>query len=470
MVLRIARKEFTDMLRDGRFRWATGLLLALLTVATVTGVRSVHDVAREHDAAADAMRGFWVAQSARNPHSAAHYGLWVFKPRMTLASLDQGVDPFTGVSTWLEAHRQNEFTRRPASDQAAVARFGAWSAAAILQGLVPLVIIMLAFPAFAGERERGTLRQLLAIGVPTGTLLRGKALGVAGAMALVLVPATLLGVAALGVGPGRGADDVLRYGLLVAAYLTYFAVVLAVSLAVSAWAPTMRVAVLVLLALWTANVLVAPRAVADLARRVHPTPSAFEFQEAVATGLRGGIDGHDSADERRKAVEERALAEYRVVSLDALPVNFDAIAMQASEEHGNAVFDEQFGVLYDAYRAQNGLAQLAGALAPVLAVRSLSMALAGTDVEQHRHFAVEAESYRRGLMQWLNAVQRDNSLTGDWDWKADADTWSKYPPFTYEAPAAAAMLAHQGRAIAVLGGWLLVAVALLLRAPAPRLS
>ncbi len=472
MLLRIARKEFTEMVRDGRFRWAAGLLLALLAVSALSGVRTVRETARDHEAAATAMRGFWVNQPARNPHSAAHYGLWVFKPRMVLASLDHGVDPYTGVSTWLEAHRQNEFTRPPARDQAAVARFGAWTAAAILQALVPLVIIMLAFPAFAGERERGTLRQLLAVGVPTGILLRGKALGVSAAMAVVLVPATLLGVAALlgGSGAASAADAATRYGLLVGTYLAYFAIVLAGALAVSAWAPSMRAAVLALLAAWALNVLVAPRAVADLAGRLHPTPSSFAFQAAVAADLRGGLDGHDSADQRRKALEARTLAEYRVISLDALPVNFDAIAMQESEEHGNRVFDRHFGALHDAYRAQNGVGQLAGLVAPVLAVRSLSMALAGTDIEQHRHFAVAAEAYRRDLIRFLNAVQRDNSLTGQWDWKADPSTWSAVAPFRYTAPPVRAMLGHQVRAVAALGVWLVLAVVLLLRSPAPRLA
>ncbi|MFN9311957.1 ABC transporter permease, partial [Gemmatimonas sp.] len=193
MIAHIARKERTEMWRDGRFRVAAVALLLLLAVALLTGLTTSRGTARDHDAAQEAMRGFWVNQGAKNPHSAAHYGLWVFKPSLPLSFVDHGVDAYTGVTTWLEAHKQNEFTRRPAMDRPNVARFGEWTAAAVLQLLVPLLIVMLAFPAFAGERETGTLRQLAAIGVPMRTLMLGKAAGIASALAVVLVPATLLG-------------------------------------------------------------------------------------------------------------------------------------------------------------------------------------------------------------------------------------------------------------------------------------
>jgi len=472
MITRIARKEMTEMFRDGRFRWASAIVLGLIVIATLTGVRSFRALDAEQAAAQSAMRGFWVEQGAKNPHSAAHYGLWVFKPKMPLSFIDQGVDAFTGVTTWLEAHKQNEFTRRPAMDQASVARFGEWTAAAVLQLLVPLLIIMLAFSAFTAERESGTLRQLAALGVPMPQLVRGKALGTAAALAVVVVPATLLGVLTLALGAGfsRGADDFIRFGAMVAVYLAYFLVVLVITLAVSARSRSSRAALLTLLGFWTVTSLIAPRAVTDVARRVHPTVSSFAFQKAVADDLANGIDGHNPADARRKAVEAQALKEYRVITIDALPVNFDAIAMQASEEYGNQVFDKHFNGLYDSYRAQNAVTQLGALVAPLLAVRALSMGLAGTDVEQHRDFATKAEGYRRGLVAFANNYFRDNTQTGAWDWKAPPEVWAKYPAFRYEAPPVSATIAPQRRAIVVLAGWFVLAVLALVSAPSFRID
>ncbi len=95
-------------------------------------------------------------------------------------TVDTGIDPYVGVAAWLEAHRQNEFRYRPAQDRTSIQRFGELTAAEILQSLLPLFIIMLAFR----EREAGTLRQVLCLGVTRRDLLASKALGVAGAMRL----------------------------------------------------------------------------------------------------------------------------------------------------------------------------------------------------------------------------------------------------------------------------------------------
>jgi len=273
---------------------------------------------------------------------------------------------------------------------------------------------MLAFSAFTAERESGTLKQLAALGVPMAQLMRGKALGTAAALGVVVVPATVLGVLALALGAGfsRGFDDLLRFGAMVAVYLVYFLVVLVITLAVSARARSSRAALLTLLAFWTVNSLIAPRAVTDLARRVHPTTSSFAFQQAVADDLANGIDGHNPADARRKAVEAKALKEYGVLTLDALPVNFDAIAMQESEEYGNQVFDKHFNGLYDRYRAQNSLTQLGAAVAPLLAVRSLSMGLAGTDAPRLRHQGRGVSPRAGGLRQQLLPRQHADRRLG----------------------------------------------------------
>ena len=111
--------------------------------------------------------------------------------RAASSLVDTGIDPYVGVAAWLEAHKQNEFKYRPAQDRTAVQRFGELTAAEVLQVLLPLFIVLMTFSAFSGEREQGTLRQLLSLGVRPRELLAGKALGVA---------------AALGTGPGAGDD------------------------------------------------------------------------------------------------------------------------------------------------------------------------------------------------------------------------------------------------------------------------
>jgi ABC-2 type transport system permease protein len=108
--------------------------------------------------------------------------------------------------------------------------------------------------------------------------------------------------------------------------------------------------------------------------------------------MQGGVDGHDTADRRAEDLKQRVMKQYGVVSLEALPVNFAGISLQDGEEHGNVVFDKYYGLLWNRFERQNRLKQITGLLAPMLAIQSLSMGLAGTDFAHHRDFAAAAEA------------------------------------------------------------------------------
>ena len=456
MIKHIARKEFTDVVRDGRFRWCAALVGALLLVSLGHGWVQARRSQAELAAAQDTAREHWESQGEKNPHSAAHYGVYAFKPRLALSFVDEGVDPYTGTSVWLEAHRQNDFFLRPAQDATAAQRIGALTAAQVLQHLVPLLVILLTFGALAGEREQGTLRQLLATGVGRNDLALGKALGVAGALALLLVPAAVAGAAALVVGsPGPAASATARGAVLAGIYLAYFAAFVGLSLAVSARVRSARNALVVLLAVWVVNGLVAPRAAVDLSRWIHPTPSALEFARTLQQEMAAGVEDIERPD--RAALTGRLLAQHGVERVEDLPVNEVGIYLQESEEFGNRIFDRNYGALWDSFERQGVVHEALAAAAPLLAVRALSMGLAGTDVEQHRHFATAAETYRRDLMRRMNGDLAENSRTGE-VYTAGPDLWAQTPPLRYDAPTLGWVLNNRILSLLVLAAWLAGAV------------
>jgi ABC-2 type transport system permease protein len=461
MIRTIVRKEFRDTLRDGRFRVAGLVLLVLLITALGAGWMHHRDLHAQHEAASAAAREDWLSQGRKNPHSAAHYGVYVFKPQLPLSFVDRGLDPYTGVTVWLEAHRQNEFLYRPAQDGSAAQRLGNLTAATVLQVLVPLLIILLAFGAFAGEREAGTLRQVLALGVPPRKLAWGKAAGVAAALALTLVPAAAIGAMAITLASGA-APGAARVTLLGLAYLAYFAVFAAVTLIVSARARSSRHALLVLLAFWSVNTLIAPRVATDLSRTLYPTPSAFEFNRQMRFELEEGIDGHEPADQRRAQLQARLLAEHGVERVEDLPFNFAGYALQRGEEYGDRVFDRNYGALWQTFARQARVHEAAAIVAPLLAVRSISMGLAGTDFEQHRHFATAAEQYRRRLVKLMNDDLTYNARPGE-TYMADTELWAQVEPFEYEAPRAAWVLGNARLSIIILLLWLVGSVLVLAR-------
>jgi ABC-2 type transport system permease protein len=151
------------------------------------------------------------------------------------------------------------------------------------------------------------------------------------------------------------------------------------------------------------------------------------------------------------------LAQYNAVRVEDLPVNFDGIALQAGEEYGNEVFDKHYSSLWQCYEQQNRVHGIAALTAPFLAVRSVSMGLAGTDWAQHRHFAVAAETYRRALVRMMNDDLTYNSRPGQYNHVGDRRLWEQMPPFEYHAPGLAWVMAEQAWSLTLLFLWFVAA-------------
>ncbi|TVP55137.1 MAG: DUF3526 domain-containing protein [Gemmatimonadales bacterium] len=454
----IIRKEVIETLRDGRFRWGAALVGLLLVLSLAAGFAQRAEVERAHAQAQSMSWSQWLDQGDKNPHSAAHYGIYVFRPVSSLSLVDRGVDSYVGATTWLEAHYQNPFEHRAIQDTPALARFADLTAATTLQLLVPLLILLLAFATFSGERERGTLRQVLSLGVNPRTLATGKALGVGLALALLLIPAAALGALALmAAGPGGEAvaDEGLRYLLLVLTYSAYFGVIVLLAVAVSALAPSSRTALALLLCFWIVNGLLAPRVASDVARSQVELPSSLEFQETVQRDRSEGFGEFPSQQLRQELLVDSVLAAHGVEELANLPFNFAGLSLQRSEEFGDLVFDRRFGDLANQVEAQLEVHRRIGFLAPHLAVRSLSMSLTGTDPAHHQRYAEAAEEHRRLIQRIMNTDIMENSRFGE-SYIAGPELWAEVPEFEYEGPEASWAVAGQGTAIAAILFWLLL--------------
>jgi hypothetical protein len=94
MITRIARKEFTEIIREGRLRLALIVVLVLLGMSIVISRAYYASIQQQHLEAKENARNIWVSQDEKNPHSAAHYGTYAFKPKFPLALIDPGIDKF----------------------------------------------------------------------------------------------------------------------------------------------------------------------------------------------------------------------------------------------------------------------------------------------------------------------------------------------------------------------------------------
>lgn len=439
MISVIAMRDFRGFVRDGRLPFVGGLTLLLLIASIAVGWRAQSEAAAERDSAQANGYETWVNQGQKNPHSAAHLGIHVFKPRAPLSLFDPGLEPYVGQSVWLEAHRQNDFRFRPAQDATGLRRFGDLSAAYVLQVLAPLIVVLIGFDAFAGEREQGTLRQLASLGVAPSRLLWGKAAAIAGAAAALLVPAGALSLVAVfeAAAAKTLADNLHRLFWITIGYGLYLGTFLFVTLAVSAMASRARIALITLLAIWTVVTIVLPRAAAEASHTLLPTPSRAAFTAALSADL---------ADANRKAFEET----FHVKSWQEVPAEDSGRALWVDDHAGYGVFDRHYDELWNIFERQQRLQEWLGVASPLVALRGLSMGMAGTDLAHQRDFAAAAETQRRLIQDMMSSDRIAHGGSLGYNYQAQPDLWRKVPPFDYHMPSYDFVLARCWPDVAIL--------------------
>lgn len=461
MLRTIMAREWLEFRRDRRLVVLTAIFAALALAAVVTGTSQQLRFVADRAAAVDADRSIWRGQGAVNPHSAAHFGQFAFKPAPTLGLFDPGYSPYFGQAVWIEAHIQNPAQARPAEAAASVQRFGDLSPGWILQTLLPLLIILSGFATAAGERERGNLKLQLVHGARAWPLVAGKTLALTGG-AIVIVTA-LVGLGMVGglVAVGPSADLLARGVALLAIYATYATVWSMLTVTVSSLASTARQAFVILLGIWALAVVLLPRIAAEEATIAHPLPSAGAFWETVAKAREAGIDGHSSEDARTKALMASTLARYGAKTPADLPVDFAGIALQAGEDYGNTVFDRLYGQYAAMERAQAERQLWYAPLSPTIALRAASMGFSGTDLVHQQAFLKAAEQHRRHVERLLNDEQTRTGRGRNFNNTVAAGFFDGIPVFSYVSPRLLSVSANYAAPAAVLLAWLIGAIALL---------
>ncbi|EJL31865.1 DUF3526 domain-containing protein [Novosphingobium sp. AP12] len=462
----IARDELR-LMRRNRVAVIASALLVLLTLVAVASSwshqRGIEDLRARHQHAAE--RAF-DAQPDRHPHRMVHYGTFIFRPLGALATFDPGVDAFTGNSMFLEGHQQNTANFGDVNQSTLLIRFGQLTPAFVLQTVAPLLLIFLGYGAIARETERGTLRVLMMQGATRGAIVRGK-LRALGMVALLVALPAFLGLVVLTATSGAA---ILPTAAIVLGYGTWLLLWVTVIVLVSASACRSRDALLTLVAIWAVSVVLLPRVAPDAASVAVPLKNRLQTEVAIARDLRRLGDAHDPDDPHFSAFKRSVLQRYGVTRVEDLPVNYKGLLAIEGERITSALFDRYSGASHAAQETQNAMVRAVGVVSPAIALRSLSMAAAGTDFAAHRGFLEQAEAYRYDLVQRLNRMQADGVTYAD-DTATDAGAdrrkrvgarnWEAMPDFTYHAPGGTALAARALPGLFVILGWLGLAAALL---------
>ena len=461
MIRTIIRKEFILTLRDGRLLTLGFSILVIFIGFFLASAHELQQLRQEKQSVGITAKEQWDSQSVKNPHSAAHYGIYVFKPDSPVAALDPGLRPFIGQSLWLEPHKRNLVRFNPSADQILANRFGQATTSFVLYALLPLLILALTFTSVSQERERGTLRMLHSLGVAAKPLVFGKLLGLLAAFTLVLSPALIVALMLLAQKFTLNFDDVLRLTSLLLMFVVYYAIFTAIAIAASAYFKTSRITLFCLLAFWLGSVFIAPRLGAVTAETLSPNPTASQFWEAIKNDIAQGVDGDGTHEQRTKAFEVKILAQYGVVRKEDLPVGFVSLNRQFNDSYSSQVHALHFDRLRDNFAKQQHLTHLASWMGPSLSIRSLSMTLAGMDLAHQRHFEDAAEAYRHYFINLTEDLDRERSHGTERSAKGEEADWRTVKAFEYQSPDIVFVLKTAQPDLMVLIFWLVFALTLL---------
>ncbi|HJT73415.1 MAG TPA: DUF3526 domain-containing protein [Chitinophaga sp.] len=451
MLKTIIVKELRILFRQRAVFIALLVLLLMLIIAMITSQHSYRLFRKTQLEAEKQFRHEWETLDVGDPHGAAHYGTYIFKPPSTLSSFDKGIEYFTGNIYRIEAHKQHGFQAPPVPLSGNYLRFGHLTVAVVLQLFLPLLLIFLCFDLYTGEREQGTLPMLLLQGAGTGVLLTGKALAAVLLAVLLLCQLLLL----FFVDTDIRQAGIITLSAILLAYILYAAFFALLGVAASAAFRQSGTVLMFLLGTWLLFIILLPRIMASTAERNAPLPSQFTVQKQMSDAEKFGLDGKSPRALRVKQFTDSLLRHYHTDSLKSLPVNADALLMQAGEEYNERIYEKYIGRV-DSLIAQQNRYQLYGRfLDPFIALREISMALAGTDYAHTVRFQLAARQYRNDFIRRLNGKLAEGEIVS-------ADFYRQMPPFTYSPPAIALVLQELIPAYAALLLWLCIPVAWLL--------
>ncbi len=405
MIAIVAAREIRDHLRSFRYQALFGLLLLLMPLGAWTSARRYHDrldVAsalmkeREKAAAGDQRIGAWGWRT-----NSLDEGLRVIRRPSAFAVWATGADEIAPLF-WQFGPQGVVAGSADAVTVGESAHGANLDMLFVTQVVVGILTILLSFDAVVGERERGTLRSILAAPVPRRDIIVGKFVGVM----VTVVPAMALGAGlAFIVATINGVDLVSDLGLLrtlltFVAATAYVALLAALGLLVSTVAESAKTALVVSVGLWTLLLFVVPRVATLIATAVVPVESAElsrlrrsaidaslqrERQQRLA-GAWSESTGNAPLPEGQFPTELR-----KAYAATAVPVERELFRKRRNLQH--SLLDEQTRHRH----RQLGVFSAISSLSPSSVLEQAMTGIAGTGMQSVEARAEQVELHQRQL-------------------------------------------------------------------------
>ena len=393
MIWHIAKRELYDNLNSLRFALATVLLLALMLTNAAVYLREHPERIQKYRTSVTDYRS--ALTSRTNLYSLAQEGPgMLFKNPSPLRFCAEGGEAFlsdrvdAGDVYWSMGDLKGFWSLAYPSSTPNLTNVRPdvtkidWGF--IVGYVLSLIALLFTFDSISGERERGTLRLILANPMPRHIVLIGKFLG---ALISISIPFTLSVLINLFVITASGdvhldAEAWGRLSIIFIVAVLYAGLFIALGLLVSARVQGSAVSLVILLLTWVTFVVFIPSTLASIASGFSPAPmTSDEFWERKS-------QLHDKLWDEYYARGDKPLSKSELVTKDAEGRE------RLSQEH----LTQQI--------AQVELARAATRVSPVALVQHLLESFAGTGFSRHVQFLENAQRYARQYREFVIDTDR----------------------------------------------------------------
>ena len=399
----IIKREIYDNLNSLRFALTTVLLLSLMLTNAVRHLREHPKRMQKYNAA--------VAKSLDGLASHAEDGLYMlaqqgpgnlYKKPSSLYFCAEGresllPDTIEGGSPFGYAeHLRGVWKLRYPNANINMKRVGPdvtkvdW--AFIIGYVLSLIALLFTFDAVSSERERGTLRLMLANSVPRHTVLIGKFLGALISVSIPFTLAVLMNLLLISTSSAVHLNTEAwgRLGIIFLIALLYMCLFLALGLLISARVQRSAVSLVVLLLVWVTVVVFMPSTLASIASEFSPPLSSEPFWK------------------RRNKIQEELWNKYGrwlwsdVVDKETLTAKSEFFTKDAeAEERLN-----QERLTEKVVQVQH--ARTITRLSPATLLQHLLESFAGTGFERHLQFVENTRRYARQFREFVADTDRSD--------------------------------------------------------------
>lgn len=434
MILSIARHELVEQWRHNTIKVLLPLMLVLTVLVAASHWKQQQDFMAIQYKWQSTNNEAWQAQPDRHPHRASHYGAMVFRQVSALSFLDAGVNPYVGNVLFLEAHRQNssQFKQYPISQS--YMQLGYLSGSSLILIVWPLVLIALAYKTISGERQQGTLRQIIALGISFRQIMFAKVLAyifISSVFLVMVFSVTTLFLLQTEPGP----DLLTRFSLLFILYWFYCLIWTGITVLISLFSTGNNQSLSTALLFWLLMAVVLPKLTYGIAEWLYPTPDQAVLTIQTSKAISKVGDSHNPDDPYFKVFREETLKHYNVSNIEDLPVSWKGLLMQEGERVTSEIFEQQNAHVLAQLAKQNSWVARWSVLSPYLISSKLSAQLSSTSYQHIRHYEHAAEAYRYQFIQSLNNLHIHKvKVKNNKEQRISKDTWSNITSFHYHKP------------------------------------